>query len=136
MNIPLNGLKVLKQKLAKIKKMIDFSNLTNGTDISQQLKGLKDMIPTFASIMQTYKKEGETEIIAIGTFEADENGKICPFIRLASYTKEVHIVEGKEVNKMVISRIVKGEDNKPMQWNLFDFLNYLPDETKQNTIED
>ena len=116
--------------------MIDFSNLTNGTDISQQLKGLKDMIPTFASIMQTYKQEGEDEIIAIGTFEPDKNGKISPFIRLASCTKEVHIVEGKKVNKMVISRIVKGEDNKPMQWNLFDFLNYLPNDNEQNTIED
>lgn len=116
--------------------MIDFSSLTSSGDITSQLSGLKEMIPTFASIMQTYLKKGETEIIALGTFEADENGKIAPFIRLAAYTKEVHIVEGKEVKKMVINRIVKGEDNKPLQWNLFDFLNYLPDENKQNRIED
>ena len=117
--------------------MIDFSNLMgNSGDISSQLSGLKEMIPTFAGIMQTYLREGETEIIAIGTFEPDENGKISPFIRLGAYTKEVHIVEGKKVNKMVITRIVKGEDNKPMQWNLLDFLNYLPNENQQNTIED
>ena len=111
--------------------MLDFSNMTNSTDIASQLSGLKELIPTFAGIMQTYKKEGETEIIAIGTFEPDENGKIAPFIRLGAYTKELHLVDNKEVNKMVITRIVKDENGKPLQWNLFDFLNYLPD-AKEN----
>lgn len=111
--------------------MLDFSNMQTGADITSQLSGLKEMLPTFASIMQTYKKPDEAEIIAIGTFEPDKNGKIAPFIRLAAYKKETFEIEGKKVNKMVISRIVKDEEGKPLQWNLLDFLNYLPD-AKEN----
>ena len=110
--------------------MIDFNEMLSsggGSGIATQLNGLKTMIPSFAGIMQTYLEEGESEIIALGTFEPDKNGVVAPFVRLAALKKETLFdAEGKKVNKMVICRIVK-KDGKTMQWNLLDFLNMLPD---------
>ena len=118
--------------------MIDFNEMLSGGGggIATQLNGLKSMIPQFAGIMQTYLEKGESEIIALGTCEPDENGNIAPFIRLAAVKKEtLYDAGGNEVNKMNICRIVK-KDGKTMQWNLLDFLNMLPDAKQENTIED
>jgi hypothetical protein len=110
--------------------MIDFNEMISGgnmSNITTQLSGMKKMIPQFAGIMQTYLQEGESEIIALGTFEPDKEGVISPFVRLAAIKKEsLFDSTGKEVNKMNICRIVKNDENEPMQWNLLEFLNMLP----------
>ena len=118
--------------------MIDFSSMLGGGagNISGMLGGIKDLIPSFGGIMQTYLKHGESEIIALGMFEPDKEGKICPMVRLGAFKKEILFdANGKEVKKMVLCRIVKDAENKTLQWNLLDFLNMIPDGNKENQIE-
>lgn len=105
--------------------MLDMGLMGGGGSIIDKISGLKTMLPNFAKLTQTYLEEGEDEIIFLGTFEEDENGKIIPMARMVA-CKELEVEEnGKKVAKMVITRIVLDENKQPRQWNLLDFLSLL-----------
>ncbi len=99
---------------------MDLLNMIGGDtkNISELLtdeKKLKSFLPLISNLADTFKLEGEDEIVALVSFEDGE-----PILRVMATKIEN---EGQENQRLIITRnLVNPADGTPMKFNLIDLL--------------